>query len=520
MQHILLAINIKPIEAHIYKALAANNKYEIIGNAIHKQAITDALKKGGVDIILLTEVSGIFHKNANELLSFLQELRQNHPEVRPVVLCKERKPGDQLLLTFVSMGIYDFIARDQLRVDDIVHLLTNPQTYSDVSDYHPKFSYDEAKGVAFEPKEIVTVHEVGYIEAPQPEQTPQPKEPTPPKESPETPKSGGLFEGLANAKQGVVNATTGVASNVKSGINKIREVAPELSVSKKREKPAQPIKKPETKPVDQPSPKPERPKRRKLPTPAKKQKISTHSSSRANQILCFTSIETGATDIAFEQAMALAQNNKVLFIDFNEDCPRVPIWLDLFRVDEGMDRALLFAKENNPMVFRQSVENAILKPFERKEDRGDLGNYKEYKNIDFLFFSQSMVLDMPLFINNKKYTKQNLPLENIGLVLSQVLTFCEYDYIVLNGLPLSHQNQQAVYYQLLSAHEINIVLTHDVANIIYTINKVDALKQRGVVQAMNYLLDTRCPVRFSMDKKEIQDLFINSDIDIQTLREV
>lgn len=147
---ILLAIGHESLERY----LKDNNKdCDFVGEISYREAIVKNCLINNPDIVIIRETL----PGSQNILDIIYELRQKCFKTRIIFISKERKIGDPLLAELVSLGVYDFITSNPVKVTDIMSLIHEANSFSDVSYYREKITVDENNNdvIFATPKQII-----------------------------------------------------------------------------------------------------------------------------------------------------------------------------------------------------------------------------------------------------------------------------------------------------------------------------------------------------------------------------
>lgn len=137
LPRIYLAIGMKGMEDFLKQRL--KNEYLFVGEAIYREQVVKNAIPAKPDIIILRETLN----GSKNILDIVYELRLQLPDTRIIFLASDRKPGDPLLAELVSNGVYDFLTGNQISAPDLIHLIREPNKFSDVAMYRPKVRVNE-----------------------------------------------------------------------------------------------------------------------------------------------------------------------------------------------------------------------------------------------------------------------------------------------------------------------------------------------------------------------------------------
>lgn len=131
MRKILLAIGSSAAEDRLKNNRELASEYSFTNIATHKDSILTIAKKEKPDVILIKENLG---GNA-DILSIIFALRSDVPNARIIFMTSPKNPGDSLMNSLVSCGVYDILADSRFSIVSIVEAIKNPKTFGDVSQY-------------------------------------------------------------------------------------------------------------------------------------------------------------------------------------------------------------------------------------------------------------------------------------------------------------------------------------------------------------------------------------------------
>lgn len=138
LQKILLAIGFRQLEEYLKKQM---KEFLFVGETVYREGIVRAIGQKKPDIVIIRETL----EGTQDILSVLYEIRAKYPKVRIVFLAGNRKPGDVLLATVVSYGIYDVLYGDKILAQHIIDIVRNPNEYVHVQHLLPKVILDEER---------------------------------------------------------------------------------------------------------------------------------------------------------------------------------------------------------------------------------------------------------------------------------------------------------------------------------------------------------------------------------------
>lgn len=520
MKKVLLALGIKQLEAALYKSINKLDDFEVVDNTIHKDGLIEKMKsRDDIDLVItIDSLTGYDQENVSEdLLKTMQEVRILSSKTRVLLILDGSKVDKSFIHSLINLGIYDFlITENSLTLKEILNLVEKPNAYADIVKFLPqaraglnkKPVYQIEEDDTYSKKQVIPIEEdleintqedlstkqeigkpsilEGFRKFIKKDKPPIPsrfaKKESQPEEIEVKPRNNRI-DRLKLVKQEVEEPKEEVSLNID---------LPSLVLT-----PPEPIPEPINPPI-QPNfnqapivatpTKPkitQKPKKKPKPKLTKNQDLRTLV--RVNKIIGYFGLSEGlgTTSLCFGEALELSRDYKVLYIELNEETPSLPIRLDLFNDSYGLDKIFLNLQNRDAIDMRVNIDKSIIK--------------NAYNNLDFLFFSKEFIYDIFSYQNNKKITKDNVNLEDIGSLLSEIMAMSEYDFILLDGLSLNHKNREAVYKGLLACHEVNIVINQDPAVLIYTLNKLGRIYNQGFNRPFSYILNN-----YNKDNKEIK----------------
>ena len=154
METIIFATGISKLDANIMASLtekAGPDAYKEVGYATHLDTLYDQCKQKRPSIVVIRE--GLQGKT--DFLDTLRKIKTEIPDIRIVVITKDRPVGDSLLVSLTIYNIYDFLSAASVKGSQIADLIMNPRTYADIEQYVPVINRDNSAKYSFETKTIV-----------------------------------------------------------------------------------------------------------------------------------------------------------------------------------------------------------------------------------------------------------------------------------------------------------------------------------------------------------------------------
>lgn len=520
MKKVLLALGIKQLEAALYKSINKLDDFEVVDNTIHKDGLIEKMKsRDDIDLVItIDSLTGYDQENVSEdLLKTMQEVRILSSKTRVLLILDGSKVDKSFIHSLINLGIYDFlITENSLTLKEILNLVEKPNAYADIVKFLPqaraglnkKPIYQIEEDDTYSKKQVIPIEEDQEVDTQENLSTKQEigkpsilegfrkfikkdkpsmpsrfaKKESQPEEIEVKPRNNRI-DRLKLVKQEVEEPKEEVSLNLDlpSPVLTPPEPSPEsINPPIQPNFTQAPIVTTPTKPKISPKPK-------KKPKPKLTQNRDLRTLVRVNKIIGYFGLSEGlgTTSLCFGEALELSRDYKVLYIELNEETPSLPIRLDLFNDSYGLDKIFLNLQNRDAIDMRINIDKSIIK--------------NAYTNLDFLFFSKEFIYDIFSYQNNKKITKDNVNLEDIGSLLSEIMAMSEYDFILLDGLSLNHKNREAVYKGLLACHEVNIVINQDPAVLIYTLNKLGRIYSQGFNRPFSYILNN-----YNKDNKEVK----------------
>lgn len=520
MKKVLLALGIKQLEAALYKSINKLDDFEVVDNTIHKDGLIEKMKsRDDIDLVItIDSLTGYDQENVSEdLLKTMQEVRILSSKTRVLLILDGSKVDKSFIHSLINLGIYDFlITENSLTLKEILSLVEKPNAYADIVKFLPqaraglnkKPVYQIEEDDTYSKKQVIPIEEDQEVDTQENLSTKQEigkpsilegfrkfiKKDKPPMPSRFAKKESQPEEIEVKPRNNRIDRLKLVKQEVEEPKE---EVSLNLEVPSPVLTPPEPIPEPINPPI-QPNftqapivTTPTKPKITQKPKKKTKPKLNQNQDLRTlvrvNKIIGYFGLSEGlgTTSLCFGEALELSRDYKVLYIELNEETPSLPIRLDLFNDSYGLEKIFLNLQNRNAIDMRVNIDKSIIK--------------NAYTNLDFLFFSKEFIYDIFSYQNNKKITKDNVNLEDIGSLLSEIMAMSEYDFILLDGLSLNHKNREAVYKGLLACHEVNIVINQDPAVLIYTLNKLGRIYSQGFNRPFSYILNN-----YNKDNKEVK----------------
>src|SRR5699024_9549407 len=135
---VYFAIAHKTVEEYIEKELA--DEIEVIGSAVYRESVVQAIKKEEPDILIIRETL----PGSIDFLEIIDSIRvecQKHVQI--IVMTGGRQPGDELLSALVRYSVFDLVVGDNINIKEVCNLIRKPNVWKDVCMYAPKVKIDE-----------------------------------------------------------------------------------------------------------------------------------------------------------------------------------------------------------------------------------------------------------------------------------------------------------------------------------------------------------------------------------------
>lgn len=156
---VYFAIAHKTVEEYIEKELA--DEIEVIGSAVYRESVVQAIKKEEPDILIIRETL----PGSIDFLEIIDSIRvecQKHVQI--IVMTGGRQPGDELLSALVRYSVFDLVVGDNINIKEVCNLIRKPNVWKDVCMYAPKVKIDEkSKKQIFEAPTVPKVIEKEII---------------------------------------------------------------------------------------------------------------------------------------------------------------------------------------------------------------------------------------------------------------------------------------------------------------------------------------------------------------------
>lgn len=450
MEKILLAVGHRQLEDYLESQL--KREYQFVGAVVHRDGVVRQVGQKNPNIVIIREtLSG-----QENILSVIYDIRTRYPKVRIIFVAGDREPGDALLASLVSYGVYDILYGKKIQANEIIRLIRRPNEYKDVQHLQPKPVLDEKKNeVLFkapdvnEKKIVKEIIKEVYLENESDSDSASEKSGEQNKSITEEPT---YYEELERVSEDIVKA---LQKEKQAG--EVEEDADTSKVAKEKKKLFFVFK------TDEKS----------QPEESSSSFLfkQGQSSSGKEKILAFMGAKSGVgnTSIAFNFAVYLAQKkNRVIFIEMNDRTPAVRYWYEIGLLDDGIDSVLKGLEENRfDAIGKAIVRSADLKKLEEADLKQ---TYRKFPHtLDFMVYSNRYLTrneEEPL---NKELTKD----------LYLHLLFQEkYDYIILDIAPTIWEEDTMN--GLLYSNNVFLTLTQDVSVVGNSVYLLNELTKKGV----------------------------------------
>lgn len=450
MERILLAVGFRQLEEYLEKKL--KKEYIFVGTTVYREGIIRAIGQKNPDIVIVRET---LEGNEN-ILSIVYEVRTRYPKVRIIFLAGKREPGDALLHTLVSYGIYDILYGNHINASDVIALIRKPNEYKDIKHLQPVPVLDEKKNkVIFKsPKPETVVKEIIR----------------------EIPGSDG--ENPQNEDEVIIHDVPLTEVDNTSSSKEDKKIDIKNQINKKfdffkfKDDQANKI----------------------SAGMITKQKIITFLGSKDG---------VGNSTIALNMALLLAKRGmKTIFIELDEKTPSVSYWYELGFLEDGIDSAI------NALIDEdyEKIDEAIVRTKDlKKKETLMQKNYKKFPDkLDFMFFSNKY-----LTREESEELREPLDLEYTKELFLYLIFQHDYDYVILD-VP-SNISHDITKNALLYSNKIFLTVTQDVSTIGYALYKVNELIKKGMKldKKLYYIVN-----KYEKSKlliKEIQDWIESKD---------
>lgn len=472
MQKIFLAIGHRQVEDFLEKNM--KNEFNFVGTTVYREGILKGIAQSIPDILIVRETL----EGSTNIMDVIYQVRTSYPDIRIVFIAGKREPGDALLSTLVSYGIYDILTGEKINVGDIIRVVKEPNKFADVMYLQPKTKIDERtnKKIFEAPTPIV---EKVYIE-----KTVQVKEP--------------IEEYAINEKVNNVKSSTSTTVDVKG--EKVKNNSTnKINYEKSNKVPIKEVNEPKR--VEE--------KRPFLGGRNRVPEDNFATKSTKQQILTFvgSSPGIGTTQIAFNTAIKLAQRGfKTMFIDLNDRGSTVSYTYQIGDYYNGIDTALKGIAVGDYSKIDDSIitTKGILK--NTPKDNLMLKNYKKFpENLDFLFFSQEYWI-------NKKFLKEDINHEYLKDLLMYLSFQKEYDFIILDTKADIYNKLTEV--AIAYSTKIFSIITQDVNSISLNITQLSEFNKKRInlKDKLYYILNKY--ENAILDSKDIED-WISDNVDFR-----
>lgn len=132
MNKILFAINHSAAEQKVSE-LISNTENKVVGTVVSQDSVKDFISSTPVDILVFREEL----VGEEDDFEFVIKLKMNTPNLRIVFIAGDRSPGDKNLAKLVSYGIYDIIAGQSVKVQEIANKIITPTGFNEAVKYLP-----------------------------------------------------------------------------------------------------------------------------------------------------------------------------------------------------------------------------------------------------------------------------------------------------------------------------------------------------------------------------------------------
>lgn len=440
-QKVLFAVNYRHFEEKLEEKL--KNNYEFVGSASYREVVVDKVRQTNPDIVLIREAL----PGTKSILDVIYTIRNTHKNVRIIFMTGRREQGDLLLADLVSYGVYDIITSESIKMNDVMRLIQEGQSFDDVSYLMPKRNRDENNPQkAFDVQTRVVEKEVIKIVEKEVEAATPPVPQSAPIMEQEI-----LTELPVEEEQIEDSVPEETDSDDVEPVSQAVEMPPLPPVPPMTERPPldgdllppkavkkgsffkgkgtqvkqQSGRKQTSKAVVQP------PMKEALALPPIQQPVTNGKGNiQTKQIIAFVGAVNGVgnTQISFNSAVKLAQDGyKVLYMELNPNFSTVDTSFQLGDYQRGLEKALHALSQQN----QRDIEKSIIKMADvQKNTKNTNAMSKNYKRmpstLDFLMFSQDY--QTLVFKPTVDYT----PLKDLCMLL---LLQENYDYVVIDCEP-------------------------------------------------------------------------------------
>lgn len=451
MEKIFLAIGHRELEEYLKAQL--HTEYEFTDQVVYKEGIFKSIEQNIPDIVIIRETL----PGKLNIMSIVYEIRNSFEDIRIIFLAGNRKPGDELLATLVNYGIFDILYGENILAKEIIDLIKERNTYNNIKHLQPVPTLDESRNtMLFEApkpnKEVKIIEITKEVEGVQQEE---------------------YWEESDDEDDSYSNEEDYFEEE-----NKYDDFIPEPQISNVEENIEEKSKKKEAKPRFK---FPEINLSKSFKGISNTQRQGQPLSSNKEKIVTFVGGKNGvgATSLAVNTAFLLAEeNNKVIFVEFNEKYPSTSYWYETGLIDEGIDTFLTYLDEKR----YKELSKAIVKSKDLKKTQSDMQkSHKKFpNNIDFLSFSKE-------YLANGSKDNQLKDIKEMYMYLMYQLG---YDFVILD-VPADILNE-ATRSALLFSNYVFSVITQDVSSVGYHLFNLNRLNKEGInIQSKNTYIINR-----------------------------
>lgn len=488
MEKVLLAVGFRQLEDYIQQKLKAEFKF--VGVTVYREGIIRSIGQTTPNTVVIRETL----EGKENILSIVYEIRTKFPKVRVIFVAGKREPGDALLATLASYGVYDILYGEKIPTNEIIRLLRHPNEYKDIQHLLPKPVLDERNNkVLFESPNIQTV-EIEVVK--------------------EVVKEVYIDNGNESEDPNLAKETvpqpiiTPPATTVV--VPKEVQIPEPVVITKENPKPVE-----ENPTLVEPKPEPKaepkvthEPKKQQEESKGglfnkffggrgERQIQETLSGAGKQKIISFMGSKTGVgnTSVALNLAVQLAQKkNRVIFIELNDRTPAVNYWYELGQATDGIDTALKAIEQNN----FEKINKAIISTAVMMEKDSDLKkNYKKFpEKLDFMFFSNH-------YLTRRESDDIHVDLSLTKDMYLYLLFQMGYDYIILDVA--SDLSNEATMNSLVYSNKTVITVTQDVSAIGNAVYMLNELSKNGIQLAKKLHFIINRYEKAELDVKEVME---------------
>lgn len=168
---VLLAVGERALERTLTTELA--NEFIFVKEASYREIVIQRIRDEQPDIILIREAL----KGSMPIDNLILDIRQSFPSIRVVFYTRKYRPGEPLLRRLVSYGVYDFIAGESVKKQQLFEGLRQAKQLSDVRQYLDAADIQTGGPQMHVTTEYQDLSETAPAEVAYPEPVPQKKEP-------------------------------------------------------------------------------------------------------------------------------------------------------------------------------------------------------------------------------------------------------------------------------------------------------------------------------------------------------